>query len=157
MICEVYCLTSFSDQTFYVQVYDDREYILLFAKPFLHTPHGISSVSVPFSTIVEAEKHQAFCGDIYCGLKRVPKSDATINMLKDCLPTTSEIVPEPGITIDGITTIVINHCSSKPLVLYFRNESAFDLNSYSPENVHFLLNLYAHIEKKIGNLTHSAK
>lgn len=40
LICEVYCLTSFSDQTFYVQVYDDKEYILLFAKPFLHTPHS---------------------------------------------------------------------------------------------------------------------
>lgn len=151
LICEVYCLTSF-DQTFYLQVYDGEQYALLFAKPFFHTPHGISSCAVPFSTIVEAEKHPAYRGDIYCGIKLLPKNDNTIITLKRCLPTVTEVLPESMITIDGNTTLIINHLTKDPVTLYFRNEEPFQVNSYSPEAGHFLHELYLHIQSIIGNL-----
>lgn len=157
LLCEVYCLTSFSNQTFFLQVYEGEQYILLFVKPYLHTPLGISSVSVPFSTIVESEKHIAYRGDIYCSIKHVSKKDVTINTLKACLPTANEIVKEPGITIDGITTLVINHIPNEPVTLYFRNEAEFTNNTYTSENAQFLHNLYAHIEAIIGNLRRSSR
>lgn len=157
LLCEVYCLTSFSNQTFFLQVYDGEQYILLFAKPYFHTPLGISSVSVPFSTIVESEKHIAYRGDIYCGIKHVSKKNVTINTLRACLPRVTEIMKEPGITIDGITTLVINHISNEPATLYFRNEAEFVINTYTSENVQFLHNLYEHIEAIIGNLRRSSR
>ena len=152
LLCELYCVTSFSDQSFYVQVYDGDQYVLLFAKPILHTPLGISSVSVPFSTIIEAEKHLAFRGDIYCGLKRISSENATINTLIRCLPTTSEFTSKSCIAIDGITTVLINHCLPEPAVLYYRNEESFNLNSYTIEDADFLHKLYAYVQEIIGNL-----
>lgn len=154
LICEVYSLTSF-DQTFYIQVYDGEQYTLLFAKPFFRTPHGLSSCAVPFATIVEAEKHPAYRGDIYCGMKLLPKYNGTICALIKCLPTVTEVLPESLITIDGNTTLIINHLAKDPVTLYFRNEESFLANSYSPEEEHFLHELYLHIESIIGNLIRS--
>ena len=154
LICEVYCLTSF-DQTFYLQGYDGEQYTLLFAKPFFHTHHGLSSCAVPFSTIVEAEKHPGYRGDIYCGMKLLPKNNETICTLKKCLPTVTEILPESMITIDGNTTLIINHLTKDPVTLYFRNEELFHANSYPPEEEHFLHDLHMHIESIIGNLIRS--
>lgn len=154
LICEIYCLTSF-DQTFYLQVYDGEQYTLLFAKPFFHTPHGLSSCAVPFSTTVEAEKHPAYRGDIYCGMKLLPKSDEVITTLKKYLPTVTEVLPESRITLDGNTTLIINHLAKDPVTLYFRNEEPFQANSYSPDEEHFLHGLYLHIQSIIGNLIRS--
>ena len=151
LICELYCLTSF-DQTFYLQIYDGDQYTILFAKPFFRTHHGLSSCSVPFSIITEAEKHPAYRGDIYCGMKLLPNSDETINTIKKCLPTVTEILPESRITIDGQTTLIINYLLEEPVVLYFRNEETFLMNSYSPEEVCFLHNIFLHVETIIGNL-----
>ena len=156
LICEVYCLTSF-DQTFYLQVYDGEQYTLLFAKPFFHTHYGLSSCAVPFSTIVEAEIHPAYRGDIYCGMKLLPKNNVTICTLKKCLPTVTEVLPESMITIDGNTTLIINHRTNTPVTLYFRNEESFLSNSFSPEEEHFLHELYLHIESIIGNLIRSSR
>lgn len=156
MICEVYCLTSFH-QTFYLQVYDGDQYTLLFVKPFFHTPQGIISCSDPFSTIVEAEKHPAYRGDIYCGIKLLPKSNTIINTLKNCLPSFTEILPESKITIDGTTTLIINHKTTEPTTLYFRNEEIFQMNSYSPEEAHFLHDLFLHLEPIIGNLIRDSR
>lgn len=154
-MCEIYCLTSFFDQTFYLQIYEGDKYILLYAKPYLHTPYGISSVSESFSTIVEAERHIAYRGDIYFGYKYLSKDNVTINQLIACLPTKTEVIEECGITLDGITTLVISHIAEIPCILYFRNEVEFKMNDYSPENAHFLYNLYLHIEGIIGNLRES--
>ena len=156
IICEVYCLTSFQ-KTFYLQVYDGDQYTLLFVKPFFRTPQGLSSWSVPFSTIIEAEKHPAYCGDIYCGIKLLPKSNTIINTLKHCLPSITEILPESRITIDGTTTLIINHKTTEPTTLYFRNEETFQRNSYSPEEAHFLHDLFLQLEPIIGNLIRDSR
>ena len=154
LICEVYCLTSF-DQTFYLQIYDGEQYTLLFTKPFLRTHHGLSSCSASFHSILKAEKLPAYRGDIYCGMKLLPKNNETICTLKKCLPTVTEVLPESMITIDGNTTLIINHLTKDPVTLYFRNEESFLTNSYSPEEEHFLHELYLHIEAIIGNLIRS--
>lgn len=85
------------------------------------------------------------------------QKDMTINTLKACLPKATEIVKEPDITIDGITTLVINHISDEPVTLYFRNEAEFAINTYTSENAQFLHNLYAHIEAIMGNLRRSSR
>jgi len=157
LLCEVYCLTSFSDQTFYLQIYDGDKYILLYSKPYLHTPYGISSVSGSFSAISEADRHIAYRGDIYCGLKYLPKDDAIIDRLISCLPTETEVIAGSGIVLDGITTLVISHITETPNILYFRNEAKFKLNGYSPEDTRFLHDLYLHIEGIIGNLHERCK
>lgn len=151
LLCEIYCLTSF-DQTFYLQIYESDKYILLYAKPYLHTPCGISSVSEPFSTILKAERHAAYRGDFYCGLKYLSKDDAIIKQLIACLPIETEVISERGITLDGITTLVISHITEIPKFLYFRNEAMFKMNDYSLDDAHFLHNLYLQIEGIIGNL-----
>jgi len=154
IICELYCLTSFH-QTFYLQIYDGDQYTLLFAKPFFRTPYGISSCAVPFSTIIDAEKHPAYRGDIYCGIKLLPKNNTIINTLKYCLPSVTEILPESRIAIDGTTTLIINHIPTEPTTLYFRNEETFQRNSYSPDGAHFLHDLFLHMEPIIGKLNYN--
>lgn len=154
LVCEVYCLTSF-DQTFYLQLYGGDQYTLLFAKPFLRTHHGLSSCSASFRSVVKAERLPAYRGDIYCGMKILPKNDETISMLQRCLPTDTEVLPESRITIDGNTTLIINHLAKDPVSLYFRNEESFQENSYSPDEEHFLHELYLHIQSIIGNLIRS--
>ena len=156
LIFEVYCLTSFN-QTFYLQVYDGEQYTLLFAKPLLRTHHGLSSSSASFRSVVKAENHPAYRGDIYCGMKLLPKNNETISTLIKCLPAITEVLPESTITIDGNTTLIINHISNEPATLYFRNEASFEINAYFEEDARFLHNLYLHIEDLIGNLIRSSR
>ena len=152
LICEILCIPSFPDQAFYLQIYDGDKYSLLYAKSYLQTPCGISSVSDSFSTIAEADRHVAYRGDVYCGLIHLPKEDEIVNRLIACLPAQTEVIPERGITLDGVTTLVISHISEISNALYFRNEAEFVINDYTSENVHFLHNLYLHIQGIIGNL-----
>ena len=80
------------------------------------------------------------------------KDDPTIVNLLNCLPEIDEIHKSSKITLDGVSTVLINRTKSTPSILYFRNEENFHINKYTNEESTFLHNLFIHIEKLIGNL-----
>lgn len=151
LMCEVYCLTSFHWQSFYLRVYDGEQYLLQFAKPFWVGPTGLKSVSVSFGETAKADSHPAFRGDVYCGMKLVPKDDITINMLLRCLPKNDE-VEEPFFMIDGVTTVIVNSRETHMPVLCFRQGKPFLLKSFTEEEASFLEDMHIRIEELIGNL-----
>lgn len=153
LLCEVYCLTPFLWQTFYLCVYDNNnEYTLLYAKPYIKNLLGSEMVSVSFKDILKVKKHPACEGKIICGIKKFRKDNQTIVSLVNCLPSAEEIHEEPLLAIDGITTVIINKTSVPETTLFFTSEEKeFCNNSYSEESVEFLNNLCVHIENLIGN------
>lgn len=159
LLCEVYCLTPFHWQTFYLCVYDNNnEYTLLYSKPYVKNLLGSEIVSVSFKNILKAKNHPACEGKIICGIKKFKKDNQTIVSLVNCLPLAEEIHEEPLLAIDGITTIVINKTSVPDTTLFFRSEEKeFCNNNYSEKSVGFLNNLCVHIERLIGNSAHRYK
>lgn len=151
LLCEVYCLTSFHWQSFYLRIYDGEEYTLQYAKPYIKDFRGLESTSASFNDVLQAESHTACEGKIICGIKKVEKTNSIINRLLECLPLKDEIHSDIGIMIDGITTLIINRNTTPETVLYFRSEEEFSLNKYSKEDVDFLYNLHENIGSIIGN------
>ena len=152
LLCEVYCLTPFHWQSFYLKIYDGDEYVLQYAKPYFKDFRGLESVSLTFQSVSEAENHPACRGKIFCGIKKLDKDNSVINMLLGCLPEENEIDERQGIFIDGIITLLVNHKLESPVALYYRDADKIILNSYTEEKKVFLDNLYEHIEEIIGNL-----
>lgn len=152
LICEVYCLTSFGHQSFYLQVYDGPEYVLLYAKPYIADQFGYRSVSGSFDHCLSADQHPAAKGDIYCGIHRRQKDDAIIRKLLSCLPKENELIPQPANMLDGIITLVRNHTIQPPRLLGYDNAGALEKNKYSKEERDFLENLYLTVEAIIGRL-----
>ncbi len=46
LLCEVYCLTPFHWQSFYLKIYDGDEYILQYAKPYFKGFRGTVKISM---------------------------------------------------------------------------------------------------------------
>lgn len=158
LLCEVYCLTPFYWQTFYLRVYDGTEYTLQYVKPYIKNALGIESVSITFDTVLKAEVHSVCEGKFICGLKKFKKDNPIINSLIQCLPLVDEIHEPPMLAIDGITNIVINKALTPETTLFFRSEEKeFCNNKYPKESVEFLNNLFVHIEKLIGNAANRDK
>lgn len=159
LLCEVYCVTPFHWQTFYLRVYDNNnKYTLLYAKPYVKNLLGSEIISVSFQDILKVKNHPACEGKIICGIKKFRKDNQTIVSLVNCLPLAEEIHKEPLLAIDGITTVIINKTSVPEKTLFFTSEEKeFCNNSYSEESVEFLNNLCVHIEKLIGNSTTDSK
>ena len=149
LLCEVYCLTSFHWQSFYLRIFDGDEYILQYAKPYIKNYYQDEIVSVPFKYALKAESHVACDGKIICGLKNVKKDNSTINTLLDCLPVTEEI--HDRLMTDGTLTAVINRKTTPPIALCFKTGESFSENSYTKENTEFLHDLFLKIEEIIGN------
>lgn len=151
LLCDVYCIPSHNHQAFYLQIYDGNEYALIFAKPCIQDAAGCI-VMYPFEWTIQANKHTVKKGDIYCGIKYIPKNNLTINKLIDCLPTMDEW-SSVDITIDGYTTIIRNYkLKDKPLLGY-RNAKKIKHLQLSNKQIEFMDDLYIHIEDIIGNLT----
>lgn len=152
LLCEIYCLTPFRWQSFYLRVYDGSQYTLQYVKPYVKYYSGLESVSVSFKEAVEADAHIACKGKIFCGFKKVDKDNLTIKTLLDCLPLENEIHNPPELEIDGITMAIINRKIKPSVALYFRTGEKFCINNYTEENTAFLHNLFERIEEIIGNL-----
>lgn len=152
LICEVYCLTPFRWQTFYLRVYDGPQYMLQYAKPYIADHHGAQTVSASFRDARKANAHIGHKGDIYCGLIPLSKDSEIVNTLIRCLPNKDELHRNSQTTLDGISTVIINQTESGPATLCFRNEEPFFLNRYTAEEAQFLHSLFLHIEGLIGNI-----
>ena len=152
LLCEIYCLTPFNWQSFYLKVFDGEEYTLLYAKPYYKDFLGNESVSTSFGMTLEAENHPTCRGKIFCGIKKLCKDNTTVNKILDCLPKKNVSDANRGVCIDGITTMIVNNKMNPSTSLYFRTGAKFLRNSYTQEQVDFLENLHSHIEEIIGNL-----
>lgn len=153
LICEVYCLTSVGHQSFYLQVYDGPEFVLLYAKPYIADHFGCRSVSCSFEHSLSAGQHPAAKGAIYCGIHRLPKNDPIIRKLLSCLPKENEWIPKPSNMLDGVITLFHNHTIQPPCLLGFYDAGAIEKNIYSNEEIDFLANLHQTIETIIGRLS----
>lgn len=149
LLCEVYCLTPFHWQSFYLRIFDGDEYILQYAKPYIKNYYQDEIVSVPFKYALKAETHVACEGKIICGLKKLKKDNSTINTLLDCMPVKNEI--HNSLMTDGTLTAVINRKINPPIALCFKTGESFSENSYTNENTEFLHDLFLIIEEIIGN------
>lgn len=150
LLCEVYCLTPFHWQSFYLRIFDGEKYTLQYAKPYIRDFHGLECVSTTFKQVAEAELHPGCKGKIYCGIKKIDKDNATINkLLVDCLPQKDESNMSISLCIDGITTMIINHKKNPSTVLLFRNGEKLITNRYAQKEIDFLNNLYLRIEEII--------
>lgn len=152
LLCEVYCLTSLGYQSFYLQVYDGTEYTLLYAKPMIANQYGMISTSCSFSDAAAAETHLAGKGAIYCGIQKVSKEAPVIGMLLSCLPNKDEIAQSTGIVLDGVTTVIRNHCEEQKYTLLYRNVEDIFKNVYTTEQKGFLKNMHVSLETVIGKL-----
>lgn len=155
LLCEVYCIPAQNHQAFFLQIYGGEKYILLYAKPSIVRYDGGRNVILPFCAAIEADKHPGFKGDIYCGMKYLPKDDQTINTLLQCLPCREEERPGQGVYIDGTLTVVRNCNSDPPVTLAYYDAQQITVNALTPEQRIFLDDLYLHIEIIIGNLISS--
>lgn len=155
LLCDVYCIPAHNHQSFYLQVYGGDEYTLLYAKTLISDFRGSDIVMYTFADAIKADKHIAFKGDIYCGLKNLSLSDATINQLLMCLPSIEENCLEEGIVIDGVRTVIGNHQHRPPVMLGFHDSYQITLNEMSQEQMDFMNDLYLYIERIIGNLLDS--
>lgn len=152
LLCEVYCLTPFHWQSFYLRVYDgDDDYTLQYAKPYIKNYLGLETVSASFENAIKAAAHKACDGKIVCGIKKAKKDDSTINTLLNCLPVKDEIHNNLTDIMDGISTVIINRKINPFTTLYFRTGEKFFINNYSEENALFLYNLFEKIEEVVGN------
>ena len=142
LLCEVYCYTSVGHPSFYLQVYDGVCYTLLYARPVLKLHLGVTSVSCTFQEVLAADKHPPNKGDIYCGVRKLPKENPAMRMLLNCLPEKDEIIPLPALMIDGVTTLICNHCHEKPSSLLYQNVKDIQKNTYSSEQLDFLDKLF---------------
>lgn len=155
LLCDVYCIPSHNHQAFYLQVYGGDEYTLLYAKTLISDFRGSDIVMYTFADAIKADKHIAFKGDIYCGLKNLSLSDATINQLLMCLPSVEENCLEEGIVIDGVRTVIGNQQHRPPVMLGFHDSCQITLNKLTQEQIDFMDDLYLYIERIIGNLLDS--
>ena len=155
LLCDIYCIPSHNHQAFYVQVYRGDKFTLLFAKTHIVDHLGLDCVMYTFEDALKADKHIAYRGDIYCGMKQIPLSDKTMSLLLQSLPIHNELI-SGGIIIDGVTTLIRNHQHEPPIVLGYRDAAAITANPLSDEQKDFLDDLYLHIEQIIGNLLVSA-
>lgn len=152
LLCEVYCLTPFHWQSFYLRIFDGEQFTLQYVKPYIKDFRGLESISLSFNDVLQAESHVACEGKIVCGIKKVEKTNSTINRLLECLPFKEEIHSDRGIMIDGITTLIINRKNSQEIPLFYRTNEKILNNSYSEATAGFLYNLHEHLEKIIGNI-----
>ncbi|MBQ9941920.1 MAG: hypothetical protein IJP03_02815 [Christensenellaceae bacterium] len=158
LLCDVYCIPSHNHQTFYLQIFDDGEYYLvLYAKPLITTFLGTRIAMYSFNDAL-FPKTKGTYGDIFCGMKYLQKTDPTVDALIKVLPVSNEItLDDKTITLDGITTLIRNFRIDPPAELAFdRPEIPFS-SALPLSHQTFLLELYIHLEKIIGNvLTHAA-
>lgn len=152
LICDVYIIPSHNHQAFYLQVYDSgKSFTLIYAKPYIIDSRGLECVMYPFLNAVESNKHPTHHGHIYCGIKKLPKSNLTITQLIECLPQEDEFADESSLHIDGVATILRNYCSHPPINLAYYDSNDISINNVTREQRFFLSNLYLYIERIIGN------
>ena len=152
LLCDVYCIPSHNHQAFYLQVYGGSEYILLYAKTLISDFRGHRIAMYTFKDVLKADKHIANKGDIYCGSKKLPLNNATINRLLQCVPSVNENCLDTKMIIDGVCTVIRNHQHNPPVILGYCNSQQIVQNALSHEQANFMEDLYLHIEKIIGNL-----
>ena len=151
LLCEVYCLTPFSWQTFYMRLYDGQRYTLQYAKPRIINPCGLCTVSTTFHSALKADAYPGSKGTVFGGIRQIAKNDPTIHSLVRCLPQKDEL-QEISTTIDGISTVIVNHTTTPSTALYFRNQNPFSINHYTDADAEFLHTLFIRMEELIGNL-----
>ena len=151
-VCDVYCIPSHGHQAFFFKLFEDTdEYIALYAKTLIADHHGFRIAMYTFRDCVKAQDHNGSVGKIICGIKRLPKSDARIKGLINCLPAKTEW-SKGEIILDGEHTVIRNHLPEEVKLLSYRSNARFLENDYSRSQQEFLEDLYLHIEDIIGNV-----
>ena len=151
LLCDVYCIPSHNHQSFYLQVYDGKEYALIFAKTCIWNGIRECVVMYPFEWTIKADAHPAARGDIYCGIKYVARNNQTLQKLMECLPTNDEY-SSVGAYIDGCTTLIRNYQLSNTPFLEYKDAENIKHLSLTDEQISFMDDLYIHIENIIGNI-----
>ena len=152
LLCDVYCIPSHNHQAFYLQVYDGKEYALIFAKSCILDCISGCVVMYPFERTVNADTHPAIKGDIYCGIKHVSRNNQTIENLMKCLPANDECSSVDGTIIDGCTTLIRNYQLNDTPLLEYKDAENIKHLSLTDDQISFMNDLYIHIENIIGNI-----
>lgn len=158
LLCEIYSIPAHQHQSFYAQIYDGEAYTILYAKPYISDYHGHNIAMCLFADAIKADKHPAKKGDIYCGIKHVPKDNKIVSMLTECLPKHDEIASVNGFIIDGVFTLIRNNQTVSPALLAYKTIDTISVNRYTDVQKAFLEDAYIYIESIIGNIldsTHS--
>lgn len=155
LLCELYSIPAHQHQSFYLQIYGGEICTILYAKPYIQQYNGQAIAMYLFEDAIEANRHPAHKGGIYCGIKHLPHTDQFMEMLLTCLPQKDEKAGMNRFVIDGVTTIVTNHTGNEPHTLAYKMVEAITENHYNAEQKDFLDNLYLYVEGVIGNLLDS--
>ncbi|MCM1507124.1 MAG: hypothetical protein NC177_08335 [Ruminococcus flavefaciens] len=149
-ICDLYCVPSHYDSSYYVRVYrKDSKYTAIYARTEINDIFGHKVYCDAFESALRASRHSAKQGKIICGYFK-PSEDfiGELKSMIELFPEEDYILSEKHIIIDGIWQVIRLWKNGTPqCTVSFENMSAKSI--FRKDFAETVCNMYEFIQNQL--------